>query len=339
MNGIHRVSTKRRCAVCGKPDFCLYTDQLDQCTRSIDYSRFIKTKYGESGPLHLHRRDGITAIPPRSEVIDKGKGVGDSDSLPLAGIEVRDGVYSSLIRQYLKRKPEHTKALHERGLDDTEIDRLGIVSTPSKDESQAIAHALSVRFDLGGVPGFFRDGDEWKLGGMWPGYFIPYRDERGRIQALSYRRHGWKKSDEVGKYIWLSSKDKPSGVGSGAPLHWSRPHLIPSVQELVVTEGGLKADVCSFFLNRPFVAAAGVTNFGSDFGENIKRRFPHLERIILAMDSDWRTNAAVRLSLSNLRRKIEDAGLEWRVRSWPAEFKGLDDYLLASRMDERREAA
>lgn len=341
MSRINRVTSKHRCEVCNHVDWCGYTDELILCSRQIDYTRFVKTTFGNGGAIHIHRRKGVTAVP-RSQFVDQQKGVGNSDSLPLADIEVRDGVYAALIRQYLKRKVEHVKALHERGLDDGEINRLGIVSAPSKDEAKAIALDLSARFDVAGVPGFYKDGDEWKLVGMWPGYLIPYRDERGRIQALNYRRHDWKKGDDAPKYIWLSSNpDKYScGVKSGAPLHWSRPHLIPNVKELVVTEGAMKSDLCSFFLNAPFVAAAGVSNFGADFGSKIATIFPHIERVVIALDSDWRTNDAVRLGLSVLRRRIEDVGLEWRVRSWPSEFKGLDDYLLAvSRDGERREAA
>jgi DNA primase len=339
MNRIQRVSTKHRCEVCGHADWCSFTDELILCSRLINYSTFIKTNYGDGGAVHLHRREGVTAVR-RSEFVDENKS--DNVTLvPLADITVRDGVYSALIRQSLTLKPEHRKALHERGLDDDEIDRLGYVSTPSKDEAPAIAHDLSTRFDVSGVPGFFRDGDEWKLVGMWPGYLIPYRNHRGQIQALNYRRHDWKRGDEVGKYIWLSSNPEkyPFGVKSGTPLHWSKPHLLPGAQEIVVTEGALKSDICSFFLNAPFVAASGVTQFGSDFGVNIKQKFPHVERVVISLDSDWRTNDAVRLGLSTLRRNIEDAGLEWRVRSWPSEFKGLDDYLFASRMDERQEAA
>jgi DNA primase len=339
-NPFYRVSSKRRCTVCGKPDYCIYTDELDQCTRSIDYSRFIKTKYGKrGGVLHIHRREGITAVP-RSEFVDGPKRLDDIQTIPLADIEVRDGVYSALLRQYLTLIPSHREALHERGLDDDEIHRLGYASTPNREDGQAIVRDLSAKFELRGVPGFWKDGGEWKFVGIWPhSFFIPYRDERGRIQALSYRRQDWKKGDDFGKYIWLSSKSKPSSVGSGAPLHWSRPHLLPHAQEVVVTEGALKADICAYFLNVPFIAAGGVTQFGSDFGLNLAQKFPHLQRVVLALDSDWRTNDAVRLGLSVLRRSVDDAGLDWRVRSWPSEFKGLDDYLLASRMDERREAA
>jgi hypothetical protein len=247
----------------------------------------------------------------------------------LASIDHRNGIYAKLLRELLSIKPEHREALRLRGLDDGAIRAGSYASTPDEETALAVAAALAP-YDLCGVPGFFLSNGRWRMVRTAPGYFIPVRDARLRIQALAYRRADWKKGDAHGKYIWLSSKDKPGGISSGAPLHYANPHLLMKAREVIITEGALKADVIAHLLNAPVIAASGVTTFGADFAANLARSWPHVQPVI-AFDGDFRTNEAVRMALERLVGELQDVGFKPRVKVWPEYLgKGFDDYLLAS---------
>jgi hypothetical protein len=101
--------------------------------------------------------------------------------------------------------------------------------------------ALSKHFDLEGVPGFYIQDDCWALNLNYSGFYIPYRDEQGRILGLQIR----KDIDEKPKCLWLSSSDKEKGCSSGSPLHFVNPDFIRSSKIVFITEGALKADICN----------------------------------------------------------------------------------------------
>jgi hypothetical protein len=98
---------------------------------------------------------------------------------------------------------------------------------------------------------------------------------------------------------------------------------------VLLTEGALKADVASYLLDAPVIAAAGVHNFGQDFAANLRVKFPNLRTTFIAFDSDFRVKPQVKAALEKLMRDLAGVGFKVRVRTWPPEFKGLDDYLLA----------
>jgi hypothetical protein len=217
-----------------------------------------------------------------------------------------------------------------RGFDDTEINRLNLKSTPSRSECDSIADALS-KYDLRGVPGFYREGRSWRLRDLGSGILIAVRDARHRIRGLQLRR-----DEGEPRYIWLSSPpDKfTDGASSGAPAHFARPQRVAVTNEVVITEGAMKANVVSFFLNTPVVGVAGVSTFTDDFGEYLKRELPDLRRAVICYDTDWQSKKEVRRALLRLQRTLTKAGLRWKVRTWPPEFKGYDDYLAATVMRE-----
>src|SRR5205085_826778 len=97
----------------------------------------------------------------------------------------------------------------------------------------------------------------------------------------------------------------------------------------------LKADIASYYLNAPFIAAGGVTQWGNRFGEAFKRRFPE-KNIVVAYDRDWRTNRDVRGALYRLIDQLKEAGLRFVVRTWAEDAKGIDDLcLLRSQLSEK----
>ncbi|HWW76695.1 MAG TPA: hypothetical protein VNZ44_14960, partial [Pyrinomonadaceae bacterium] len=103
----------------------------------------------------------------------------------------RDGVLTFVLCKCLTLLPEHRARLRERGLDDEWIDGVGYRSTPSTQaERDAVAELVTPYLDAfgGGVPGFYHGGRRWRMVYCASrGFFIPARDEYGRIQALAYR--------------------------------------------------------------------------------------------------------------------------------------------------------
>jgi hypothetical protein len=236
------------------------------------------------------------------------------------------GVLTTLLRKHLALSKQHRAALLARGLSEGEIERNGYASAPTPEEGTRIARELSI-YGLEGVPGFFMQGGEWRMRDYGPGIFVPVRDEHLRIVGCQIRRDDV--ADGQPKYIWFSSAGKSHGTSSGSPVHYARPHLLHDASEVMLTEGPMKAHITAHFLNAPVIAAAGVSNFGQDFAENLKAKFPKLKTCFVAFDSDWR-KPQVKAALEKLLRGLSGAGFRVKVRTWPPHMgKGIDDYLLA----------
>jgi hypothetical protein len=220
-----------------------------------------------------------------------------------------------------------------RGLSESEIERNGYRSTPTKDDGDRIAREMS-SIGLEGVPGFFKRGGEWHMRDYGAGFFVPVRDEHLRIVGLQIRR-----DEGEPRYIWFSSSNYPHGTPSSSPVHYARPHLLCDASEVILTEGGLKADVASYLLDAPIIAGGGVHNFGQNFAENTKAKFPNLQTILIAFDSDYRTKPQVKTALEKLMRNLSGVGFRVKVRTWPPRYKGIDDYLLALDSSRTKEVA
>jgi len=147
-------------------------------------------------------------------------------------------------------------------------------------------------------------------------------------------------ADGQPKYIWFSSNNYPHGTSSGSPVHFARPHLLHDATEVVITEGALKADIASYLLDAPVIAAAGVNNFPADFPADLKAKFPSLRTILIAFDSDWRVKPQVKAALEKMMRNLSGVGFRVKVRTWPPHMgKGIDDYLLARSQSSKEVAA
>jgi hypothetical protein len=235
------------------------------------------------------------------------------------------GIYSTLIHSLLTMRDGHAARMTMRGLSDAEIERIGLRSAPRTDECEAIGDALS-KYDLRGVPGFYRKGSRWLLRDLGCGVLIPVRDSHSRIRALQLRR-----DEGEPRYIWLSTPpDKwMDGASSGAPVHYANGHLLHESGELTITEGALKASVIAFLTGSPVLGVAGTSSFNSTFASDLCSEFPNLRTVYVAYDSDWQEKKEVRKALFRLTADLERAGFRVRVRTWPAHLgKGLDDYLL-----------
>jgi hypothetical protein len=228
----------------------------------------------------------------------------------------------------LSLRPEHKSRLLARGLDAEEIARGRYVSAPATlVERERAADALAPYLEAfgGGVPGFYRERGRWRMAYRPPGFFVPVRDERGFIQALSQRVD---EPRDGGKYLWLSSDGRDGGASSGAPPHFAGRHLLHDAEEVTITEGNLKAAVASFLSCSPVIGVAGVHNTRG-FAERLRESFLYLRRTVIAYDMDVIIKPAVRTALDEITTQLEVAGFEVRIRTWPDRWKGYDDYLLS----------
>jgi DNA primase len=249
-----------------------------------------------------------------------------------------DGSLCYLLRKALALTPEHRARLHDRGLCDEWINAKGYASTPhDRRERDAAADLLAPCLDAfgGDVPGFFHDGARWRMVYSAPGFFIPSRDECGRVQALCYRADNPR---DGCKYMWLSSNPEtedddrrqkyPRGASSGAPAHFVNRPAMRESDEVLITEGVLKADVIAALTGLPVVGAAG-THSTRGLASRLKSNFPRLRRAVVAFDKDVFDKPHVAHGLEKLIADLGAEGFRVRVRTWPGSAKGFDDYLLS----------
>src|SRR5205085_7209433 len=245
-----------------------------------------------------------------------------------APADIINGILTRLVCDVLTLRPKHRMKLLARGLSDADIKRLRYVSVPdTRAECQRAADALSDYLEAfgGGVPGFYRERGRWQMSWRPPGVFIPARDERGFIQALAQRVD---EPRDGGKYIWLSSADRDGGASSRAPVHFANRPAMWSADELVVTEGTLKADVIAALSGLPVIGVAGVNNTRG-LAARLRLNLPRLRRVVVAFDRDVLTKPQVAEALDRLVAQLEAERFRVRVRTWPGHAKGFDDYLLS----------
>lgn len=261
---------------------------------------------------------------------------------PLAPIEHRDFVYSTLIRlspaaNYYESLIAAEKGLLSRGFKAKHFDNYGGLPASFDERTRLVRQILrdgKSQFQildwLRGVPGFWEDAQGvhlWKPTDYYaPRLLIPVRDTEGRIQACQMRCPGTKKKGL--RYCWLSSAGMPYGIGSGSPLHFTfRLSDFADGEPIVIVEGALKADAL-FALRSDLhiVATAGVSANHEALIELTRGRL-----VLIAFDQDYHTNAAVCLRLAALiagRWRTEGTLATTRVAGWDGSAKGIDDAVL-----------
>jgi hypothetical protein len=312
---------KQTCPVCGKTDDwkCWITEDegLVYCSSVPNESGIIKYDRYE----HIMRTD--TNIKPQSANVTMND---NSTKSTKADADRLNDVYSALLED-LKLSAKHADdLLSRRGLSDTVIAKNLYATVPHYNKRYEIAQKLAKSFNLEGVPGFFHKGNVWVLNTTFPGFYVPYRDELGRIIGLQIRR------DEEGKdkYMWLSSDAKLKGASSGTPPHFVNADLADEKKEVFLTEGALKADVIGSILGVTVIATAGVSVINPvDLTDKLLDTFPDLEKVVVAYDIDWQTNEAVKLALFRLLDGLKERNIKVEVALWDlSQGKGLDDVLV-----------
>jgi phage/plasmid primase-like uncharacterized protein len=271
---------------------------------------------------YVHRLIETSPTPQRPYQKQSAPTVETVQRIPPEQLHV---VYLTLLREHLVLAESHRASLRARGLSDAAIECADYRSTPAETFAKHVARALAKEFDLRGVPGFYRDASGTsQMMSFGAGFYVPVRDHRGLICGLQIRR-----DEGTPKYLWLSSANRTDGCSSGAPVHFASAHLLRETEEVTITEGALKGEIIAYLTRSPVIAAAGVSNFGADFAETLKKAFPNLRRATLCFDMDVWTNEHVYGALDRLAQQLKAARFSVTVRTWPKEFKGFDDFLVA----------
>lgn len=306
------------CPKCGKRDRCGV--RYDPPALCVCY-RVPSSEHSADGGF-IHRLDAaqrstlpaLPALPP---------------SIERAPVDVLHRAYASLLsRCGLSR--DHREALRARGLTDAHIERAGYATlevTGRAADARAMLEAVGPDF-AARVPGYVvrsSEGRSWPSVAGWPGLLVPCRDARGRIEGVQTRRDA---PSDGPRYVWLSSR---SQGGAAASTFAHVPIVRPDARrdELIVTEGPLKADVVTALDGRLCIAVPGVSAWRSalDVVEALRP-----SRVLVAFDVDLATNPAVRAAHDSLCSALAARLISCASLRWPAELgKGLDDALLSQR--------
>lgn len=266
-----------------------------------------------------------------------------------ADVNRRNEIYVRLL-SLLRLNDRDRKNLIGRGLDEATIEKNGYKSVPTPSALDDVMKHFKDE-ELRGIPGFFRKGERWRLHiGEWvskkdglthsysQGFLVPIRDIQGRIEAFQIRRAEVRDEDDP-RYIWLSTGKKEEGTSSHAPIHCRNIEHARKTGQVILTEGGVKADVTAHLLNNKYavIAVAGVSSFSDDFAKQLREQIPELKEVVIAYDADAERKKEVRKALARLRGSpgnpdqgvLQKAGLKVRELRWEeSEGKGIDDYLL-----------
>jgi hypothetical protein len=321
-----RRARLKNCPVCGGSDNCSIREDRSQlfCRREAGAS-WPGSKSGAGG--YTCTLDDSAPCPPifttRKPAVTPAT---------VADENIRHAVYTAFLRS-LSLSPAHHADLARRGLSSEVIKECLFRSAPTNEDAAEITHLLAQDCDLSGVAGFFKERGRWRTVWMDESILIPVRDQHAHIIALM-RRRTQMRPGEKGKYIWFASgedKDgnpREGGVSSGSPCHFANSHLLREAHDVTITEGPLKAQIASYFLNQPVIGNS-PSGYGANFAATLKANFPQLRTVFCAFDSDLSINIHVRNALFRLVEQLEKAGFDVRVRRWPPQWKGIDDYLLA----------
>lgn len=249
----------------------------------------------------------------------------------IAPIERRHEVFSALLERLALSNAHAEHLATVRGLRAEIVSGAQFRTVPDYKQADAITAEIASEFDLAHVPGFYRKDDKWRLrfAGM-PGFYIPLRDVQGRIEALQIRRDG---NDPKFRYCLVSTPpdEFPQGASSGAPAHFAGN---VASEQIIITEGGLKATICASLLGVCVVGLVAAGTFRDSFGWKLRNELPNAANIGIAFDRDAATNEKVGAQLKRLRESLERAGYEPVTLTWAGDYKGFDDYLLQERDEQ-----
>lgn len=351
-----RVSRKRPCLICGKPDWCSRTanDSISFCARVTAGADRLSRK--ERWGVFYHDRTLLDnpfwkTNEPR-QFYQK-----QTEEIQPAPLEIRDFIYASLLRLSPASKYEcltlGQKGLRERGLEGfSDYGALPCSASDRRDLAAQVRLLLNQTFPafvrenprgLAHVPGFWiNDSGEACL---WsekdfnrPMLLIPYRNPWGKIQSCQIRFSGLINRGQK-RYLWLSLPAMQS-AGSGTPIHYANWREFGADcldRPVLVTEGALKADVVAKFCPQ-FLT---VANSGVGCAHDLLARITRSKKVCLAFDNDYHENPAVIRQLSKLILLIsefEDSksiNKNIVILNWERRFKGIDDALLnVAKIDE-----
>jgi hypothetical protein len=326
------ASRSRRCPVCESDSWCQIGAGAHAGTVLCKRVASTREKTNRDGVLYWVHALGAADVPKRIDVPE----LRDVWTAP---VEVRDQAYNAVLSA-LRLSDAHRANLRARGLTDEAI-RRGRYRSLAREGRAELARVIERAVGahaMAAVPGIAREERDgrawWTLRGA-AGLVVPSRDLEGRIVALKVRAD---EHHEGSRYTAVSSR-RFGGASAAVNVHvplgarerWERKGV------LWITEGELKADVCSSLFAQAIVGMPGVALWRAALAmvEQIQPR-----RVVVALDADWQDTdpkkAPVRVARERLVESLVSRGFDVHAISWPlCEGKGLDDYLLRLRGEGR----
>ncbi|WP_437759512.1 phage/plasmid primase, P4 family [Sorangium sp. So ce1389] len=325
------VSPAHPCTICGSTDWCCFVEECGEivvagCRREVDPKYAHQSKTDRSGvTINLHFMKGRPSDPVPESYFRFREPTADHER---ADITTLDAVYRDLLGSLELERVDELELLG-RGYTRPEIADIGFRSWPSSPGLRSsVLQGLVSRYatpTLLTVPGFRHEakkGDEEPEMGMvgGPGYFLPRRDEEGRISGLQLRPRG-------GKYIMFSSP--VGGAGSGLAVHFPESSA-PKDGIVGLTEGTHKSEIASRRLGRLVLGLPSIAM--------VELALPALgalgvKVVELMYDADTREKPTCAAPLRRAAHRLAEAGYEVRIWTWPsAAGKGIDDVLVRPEM-------
>lgn len=314
------VSPRHPCPVCGKRSFCqLSRDGAVALCKRVGSGR---KKLNRDGiEFFVHVLSGAAAVLPPALYVAHDR----------ADVTLLDRAYTAVL-EALSLDTEERAGLVARGLDDEAIADGGYRTLPARRRAELArvvvdavgAHVAPM------VPGIVRrtEGDRewWSFGGP-QGLLIPLHDIGGRVTALKVRRRD---PGDGQRYLYVTSS-RDGGPSAHSTVHVPAPARAMGLGGgFTVVEGELKAQVCCHLLRRPVVSVPGVGawRLAIDLARAVSA-----PKVAVAYDMDALTNPMVARARADFVAGLRAAGITPRLIEWPAEHKGLDDYLYARRVE------
>ncbi len=324
-NDFFRFDERHPCPICKGTTWCqLIRNEVVQCMR--EHTDAFKVTADKNGnPIYWHRLHDNDYRPRRRRSTQSCPPSG----VTLAPVEVRHRVYSELLgRLAIRESSSRWQNLRDRGLSPEAIKQYGYGEFTEGIKPWDIAQQLNGLFtDLLGVPGFAhkknKQGESYLTFCCPKGILIPVRNAQGQIEALMCRR-----DQQKSKYRFVSSwLDDWDGPKATPTIHV--PKGMSLKEEFVrITEGPLKADVAWSLSGFPTVALPAAN--GVHLIIPFLKAHPHLQRVVIALDADFRENAHIARALVQLYGVIKHLGRTPEIEIWDADLaKGIDDALLS----------
>ena len=118
-----------------------------------------------------------------------------------------------------------------------------------------VAHALSKKYNLCGIPGFFQEEDfKWCFSGV-KGFFVPVFDSNGYIQGLSIHLDKLFKNTSD---IWFSSANKINGTST---KNWiMKGNLNINSDSIILTDNFILGNLIKETMDDPVIAFQNISN-------------------------------------------------------------------------------
>jgi len=238
---------------------------------------------------------------------------------PITDIDTRHDTYTALLGK-LSLASDHRENLLARGLKNEEIDKLGYKTTPIAGMTALAKQLLSDGYYLPGVPGFYHTSTgQWSFIRENRGILIPVRNPEGKIQGLQIRRDNVTRR----KFRWVSSIGKQDGCKAEG---WTHLAGAPQ-QQILLTEGPMKADVIHMLTGKTVLAVPGVNSLSQLTKTLTYMREKGTVHIMTAFDMDFFSNPHVQNGYQELVSLLSQMGFSYGTYVWNPEYKGLDDYV------------